>query len=325
MTDERYKCKLSMFYDARDTELVLERKKCRELICQLNLCASTYVQTSQVPTHLDYFEIRKQALPKLAKTCRIDLNFYADYGYNIIGGEDALIGANCAIMDAVPVEIGRKVYFGPNCTITTTSHPEDPYLRVDHGQTISEPIKIGDYVWLCSNVVVCPGVKIGNNVIVGAGSVVLSDIPDNCIAAGAPAKVIHHLKPKQTENGTVLVKERVKEPAKEPDKERVKEQVTETGQKTKIDKFERTELCQHIPEKLEPGVIYVSGEFGSIQHLCPCGCGTPINIGTKPHWPTGFDYKVNDDNTVTVSPSLLNKGCPNQAHYFITNNRIVWC
>lgn len=317
MTDERYKCKLSMFYDARDTELVLERKKCRELICQLNLCASTYVQTSQVPTHLDYFEIRKQALPKLAKTCRIDLNFYADYGYNIIGGEDALIGANCAIMDAVPVEIGRKVYFGPNCTITTTSHPEDPYLRADHGQTISEPIKIGDYVWLCSNVVVCPGVKIGNNVIVGAGSVVLSDIPDNCIAAGAPAKVIHHLKPKQTENGTVLVKERVKELIDEPDKE--------PAQTAKIDKFERTELCQHIPEKLEPGVIYVSGEFGSIQHLCPCGCGTPINIGTKPHWPTGFDYKVNDDNTVTVSPSLLNKGCPNQAHYFITNNKIVWC
>ena len=317
MTDERYKCKLSMFYDARDTELVLERKKCRELICQLNLCASTYVQTSQVPTHLDYFEIRKQALPKLAKTCRIDLNFYADYGYNIIGGEDALISANCAIMDAVPVEIGRKVYFGPNCTITTTSHPEDPYLRVDHGQTISEPIKIGDYVWLCSNVVVCPGVKIGNNVIVGAGSVVLSDIPDNCIAAGAPAKVIHHLKPKQTENGTVLVKERVKEPDKEPAKE--------SAQTAKIDKFERTELCQHIPEKLEPGVIYVSGEFGSIQHLCPCGCGTPINIGTKPHWPTGFAYKVNEDNTVTVSPSLLNKGCPNQAHYFITNNRILWC
>lgn len=84
--------------------------------------------------------------------------------------------------------------FGPNVGIYTSGHPLDPELRAS-GQEYALPVRIGDRVWLGGNVVVNPGVTIGENSVIGSGSVVTRDIPANVIAAGNPCRVLRPLEP----------------------------------------------------------------------------------------------------------------------------------
>ena len=94
----------------------------------------------------------------------------------------------------------------------------------------------------------------------------------------------------------------------------------------KINEFSKVVFCDTIPEVLEYGVLYVSEKFEIANHLCPCGCGNevPIPISVKEHCDLNWEYRRNGDK-VTFSPSLLNKHCPNKAHYFVRDNKIVWC
>lgn len=94
----------------------------------------------------------------------------------------------------------------------------------------------------------------------------------------------------------------------------------------KIDEFTKVVFCDTIPSELEYGVLYVSEKFETANHLCPCGCGNevPIPISVREHCDMNWEYRRNGDK-VTFSPSLLNKHCPNKAHYFVRDNKIVWC
>lgn len=93
----------------------------------------------------------------------------------------------------------------------------------------------------------------------------------------------------------------------------------------KIDKFYRTVFCEFFPEKLHYGVLYVSEECECSTHLCPCGCGNKVHIpiSVTEHSDMDWTYKREGD-LVTFNPSLLNKHCPNKAHYFVRANKIVW-
>ena len=118
--------------------------------------------------------------------------FYCDYGFNISVGNNFYTNHNCTILDAAKVEIGDSVFLAPNCVISTAGHATDPLQR-SQGLEFAKPIRIGNHVWIGANVSVLPGVTIGDNTIIGAGSVVNRDIPSGVVAAGNPCRVIRNI------------------------------------------------------------------------------------------------------------------------------------
>ena len=118
--------------------------------------------------------------------------FYCDYGYNITVGDNFYANYNLIILDVAPVKIGDNVFIAPNVSIYTAGHPVHPKAR-NSMYEYGIPIEIGNDCWIGGNAVICPGVKIGNGVVIGAGSVVTHDIPDNVVAAGNPCKVLREI------------------------------------------------------------------------------------------------------------------------------------
>ena len=117
-----------------------------------------------------------------------------DYGHNISIGDGSWVNYGLTVLDVAPVVIGADVLIGPNCSLYTAIHPREPGPRRAKWESAA-PITLEDNVWLGGSVVVCPGVTIGENSIIGAGAVVTRDIPANCIAVGNPARVIKDLDP----------------------------------------------------------------------------------------------------------------------------------
>ena len=118
--------------------------------------------------------------------------FYCDYGFNIEVGKNFFANYNCTILDVAKVKIGDNCQLAPNVAIYTAGHP----VHSDTRNTMYEygiEVTIGDNVWVGGNTVICPGVHIGSNTVIGAGSVVTKDIPDWVVAAGNPCKVIRKI------------------------------------------------------------------------------------------------------------------------------------
>ena len=130
---------------------------------------------------------------KTGEKLSIQSPFYCDYGFNISIGEYFFSNYNLVILDIAPVKIGDNVMFGPNVSLYTAGHPIHPVSR-NSGYEYGLPITIGDNVWLGGNVAVTPGVTIGENTVIGAGSVVVKDIPANVVAAGNPCRVVREIK-----------------------------------------------------------------------------------------------------------------------------------
>lgn len=116
--------------------------------------------------------------------------FYFCYGYNISLGKGTYINVNCNFIDDGKIIIGEKVMFGPAVTIATVGHPIKPDMRE---YMYTAPVRIEDNVWIGGNVMICAGVTIGENSVIGAGSVVIHDIPANCVASGNPCRVIREI------------------------------------------------------------------------------------------------------------------------------------
>jgi len=115
--------------------------------------------------------------------------FYCDYGTHIEVGKNFFTNYNCTMLDVGKIRIGDNVQLAPNVAIYTAGHPVHPATR----NTMYEygiDVTIGDNVWIGGNVVICPGVNIGSNSVIGAGSVVTKDIPEWSVAAGNPCRVI---------------------------------------------------------------------------------------------------------------------------------------
>ncbi|CAL9461386.1 sugar O-acetyltransferase [Streptomyces sp. enrichment culture] len=118
--------------------------------------------------------------------------FHAGFGSNVHIGDDFFGNVNLTFVDDVEIRIGHGVMIAPSVTLTTTGHPVHPSRRVDFGR-FSEPIVIEDKVWIGSNAVVLPGVRIGYGSVVGAGSVVSRDIPPMSVAVGTPCRVVRSI------------------------------------------------------------------------------------------------------------------------------------
>lgn len=118
--------------------------------------------------------------------------FRCDYGYQTRVGARTFANYGLVCLDVAPVTIGDDVQIGPNVQLLTPTHPLDPGPRRDKWEA-AEPITIGHNVWLAGGVIVCPGVTIGDNTVVGAGAVVTSDLPAGVVAVGTPARVVRTL------------------------------------------------------------------------------------------------------------------------------------
>ena len=119
----------------------------------------------------------------------IKSNFNCDYGRHISIGNNVFINYNVTILDTNRVTIGDDVFIAPGAVISPATHPVDPEHRAARYYQ-SSPVVIRERAWIGANATVLPGVTIGRNAIVAAGAVVAKDVPDNCIVAGVPAKVI---------------------------------------------------------------------------------------------------------------------------------------
>ena len=137
-------------------------------------------------------DLLKRILGKTGDEVYIEPPFHCDYGYNIEVGENFYANYNLVILDVGKVRIGKNVMFAPNVSIYTAGHPVHPDSR-NSGYEYGIDITIGDNVWIGGNVCVLPGVKIGDNVVIGAGSVVTKDLPDNVITAGNPCRIIRKI------------------------------------------------------------------------------------------------------------------------------------
>ncbi len=131
----------------------------------------------------------RESLARQASKFLIEQPFYCDYGYNIHIGENFYSNINLVILDEAPVTFGSNVFIAPNCGFYTAGHPLETDLR-NAGLEYARPINVGDNVWIGANVCVLPGVTIGDNCTIGAGSVVVHDIPANSLAVGNPCRVI---------------------------------------------------------------------------------------------------------------------------------------
>lgn len=134
----------------------------------------------------------REILGSAGKNLVIHSRLNVDYGKNIHVGDNFLANYNLTLLDIAPVNIGNNVWIGPDTDIFTVNHP----LTVKGRQArlgIGKPVTIGNDVWIGGHVTICPGVTIGNGVVVAAGSVVVKDIPDNVIVAGVPAKIIKEI------------------------------------------------------------------------------------------------------------------------------------
>jgi maltose O-acetyltransferase len=184
MKTEKEKMLSGELYDALDKVLSDERMRTRLLIKELN-------DTGEDEAY-ERNRILKSLIPNSGVGLWLQPPFYCDYGTNMIIGDKVFFNFNCVVLDVMQVTIGSRTLFGPNVQIYTATHPIDHRERAT-GLEYAKPISIGEDVWVGGSVVVCPGVRIGDRSVIGAGSVVTKDIPSDVFAAGNPCKVIRQL------------------------------------------------------------------------------------------------------------------------------------
>ena len=137
-------------------------------------------------------EILKDLFGSIGERFIINQPFRCDYGRNIFLGEDCFINFNCTILDEAKVIIGDNAFLGPNVSIYTACHPLEVEKRNKFIEW-AEPVTIGNNVWIGGDVTILPGVIIGDNVVIGAGSVVTKNFPSNVVVGGNPAKIIKEI------------------------------------------------------------------------------------------------------------------------------------
>ena len=173
-------------YDAHIPEMRAWRDEVKKLLRRLNI--TEYHDESMAA-------VTRELLPNSAPDVYVEPPFYCDYGARIFADEGMFVNFGCTILDGGGVYIGRKTLIAPNVCIYTSEHPVDADER-DVWENC-RPVRIGERCWIGGNVTICPGVTIGDRTVIGAGSVVIRDIPSDCMAAGNPCRVIRRLEKKK--------------------------------------------------------------------------------------------------------------------------------
>ncbi|PSW21984.1 sugar O-acetyltransferase [Photobacterium sanctipauli] len=179
LTDREKSLISGMLYHPDNDGLPDDRAVARKLSHEISNCFDKQEKT----------ELIKRLFGKADDTTALNGNFFCDYGYNITVGKNFYMNANGVILDCGKVTIGDYVMIGPNVTLCTAGHPLDAKTRYTY-EEFAKPITIGDKVWIGANVLVLPGVTIGDGAVVGGGSVVTKDVPADTVVVGNPARVV---------------------------------------------------------------------------------------------------------------------------------------
>lgn len=184
MKSEKEKMINGEIYQPFCEELEQDRFRAKELCLKYNSLHANQKEEKQ--------KLLQKILGNAGENSVIEPNFFCDYGYNIEFDGFVYVNHNSVFLDCAKIKIGKNTFIGPNCGLYTTVHPTNAKERIE-GKEWAEPITIGEGVWLGGNVVVLPGVKIGDRAVIGAGSVVTKDIPADVVAVGNPCKVIKNI------------------------------------------------------------------------------------------------------------------------------------
>lgn len=198
MTREEEKIMSGVLFKPGDAELRAIKLRTHNLNLDYNRCYEDETEKRET--------ILRQIVGKMGEGVFIQGPIAFHYGTHTTIGDRFFGNFNLTIQDDAPVTIGNDCNFGPNVTIVTPVHPMLPNERkamLDRDGNVchvcyAKPVVIGNDCWFGANVTVCPGVTIGDNVVIGAGSVVTRDIPSNSFAAGVPCKVIREITEKDS-------------------------------------------------------------------------------------------------------------------------------
>jgi maltose O-acetyltransferase len=183
MPSEKEKMLAGELYDSLDPELVAARIRARDLCQDLNA-----IRESDR-------DVRRRIMTELfgsgGESVWMQPPFFCDYGANIHLGERVFFNFNCVVLDECQVRIGDFAQFGPAVQIYTATHPMNAELR--RKQEFGKPVKIGDDVWVGGGAIICPGVTIGSKTVIGAGSVVTRNMPEEVFCAGNPCRIIRRI------------------------------------------------------------------------------------------------------------------------------------
>ncbi len=181
MTDTRERMKDGRLYFCTDEEIANEQLKCLDLLYDYNQTRPTEQAKRR--------ELLKVLLAEVGENCYIEPPLHANWGRNTHLGSNVYANFNLTLVDDTDVYIGNSVMIGPNVTIATAGHPIDPELRRKVAQ-FNIPVRIGNNVWIGAGAVILPGITIGDDSVIGAGSIVTKDIPAGVVAVGNPCRVL---------------------------------------------------------------------------------------------------------------------------------------
>ena len=174
-----------LIYNPGDKEIMREQVQYQDKLWEFN-----QLKPSQYSEKMKFM---KEMFAECGDNCYIELPFRASWGgHHVHFGNGIYANFNLTIVDDGHVYVGDKVMFGPNVTVATASHPIEPTLRA-RGLQYNKDVYIGENVWIGAGVIIVPGVRIGKNSVIGGGSVVTKDIPDNVVAVGNPCRVLREI------------------------------------------------------------------------------------------------------------------------------------
>lgn len=174
-----------LIYDPADPEIMNEQAVYLNRLWEFNQMKPTDYDEKQ--------RYMREMFASCGDDCYIELPFHANWGgRHVHFGSGVYANFNLTMVDDGHIFVGDKVLIGPNVTIATANHPIQPELRSKALQ-YNKDVHIGDNVWIGANAVICPGVTIGKNTVIGAGSVVTKDIPENVVAVGNPCRVMRQI------------------------------------------------------------------------------------------------------------------------------------
>ena len=182
---EKDKLHSGEIYFPGDPEIHKEQTACQEKLYDFNLTRPSELEKRTA--------MLKDMFAEIGEGCYIEPPLHANFGgRHVHFGNWIYANYNLTLVDDTHIYVGDDTMFGPNVTIATAGHPIDPTLR-SKGLQFNMPVRIGRNCWLGAGVIVMPGVTIGDNVVIGAGSMVTKDIPSNVVAVGNPCRVLREV------------------------------------------------------------------------------------------------------------------------------------
>ena len=181
---EREKCDAGLLYDTAFPGREEDHIRCADLCWEYNRTKPSDMKERE--------NLLRQIFGRLGTDPYVEPNIFCGFGYNIEAGDRFFVNNNCVFVDPGKIVFGDDVKIAPQCGFYTALHPLDPEQRMLNYEA-AYPIIVGNNVWFGGGVKVLPGVTIGDNAVIGAGSVVTKDIPANTLAAGNPCRVVREL------------------------------------------------------------------------------------------------------------------------------------